>query len=43
MSALSRLAELHGIALEYHDVWGKPHVVAETTLRLLLAAASHYA
>ncbi|HWZ70594.1 MAG TPA: malto-oligosyltrehalose synthase [Casimicrobiaceae bacterium] len=38
MSALSRLAELHGIALEYHDVWGKLHDVAETTLRALLAA-----
>jgi (1->4)-alpha-D-glucan 1-alpha-D-glucosylmutase len=38
MSALSRLAEQHGIALEYHDVWGKPHAVAETTLRSLLAA-----
>ena len=38
MSALSRLAELHGIALEYHDVWGKLHTVAETTLRALLEA-----
>ena len=37
MSALSRLAELHGMALEYHDVWGKLHAVAETTLRALLA------
>src|ERR1700682_5022741 len=38
MSALSRLAELHGISLEYHDVRGKLHAVAETTLRALLAA-----
>ena len=38
MSALWRLAELHGIALEYHDVWGKLHTVAGTTLRALLAA-----
>src|SRR6202790_2012712 len=38
MSALSRLAELHGIALEYHDVRGKLHAVAETTLRALLVA-----
>src|ERR1700730_5592606 len=38
MSALSRLAELHGIALDYHDVRGKLHTVAETTLRALLAA-----
>jgi (1->4)-alpha-D-glucan 1-alpha-D-glucosylmutase len=38
MSALSRLAEFHGIALEYHDVWGTPHAVAEATLRSLLAA-----
>ncbi|TMH09624.1 MAG: hypothetical protein E6H68_18080, partial [Betaproteobacteria bacterium] len=38
MSALSRLAELHGIALEYHDVRGELHAVAETTLRALLAA-----
>src|SRR6202165_1951535 len=38
MSALSRLAELHGIALEYHDVRGQLHAVAETTLRALLVA-----
>ncbi|HVR94481.1 MAG TPA: 4-alpha-glucanotransferase, partial [Casimicrobiaceae bacterium] len=38
MSALSRLAEFHGISLEYHDVWGTPHAVAEATLRSLLAA-----
>ena len=38
MSALARLAEFHGIALDYHDVWGKPHAVAEATLRALLAA-----
>jgi len=38
MSPLSRLAEFHGIALEYHDVWGKLHTVAETTLRALLEA-----
>ena len=38
MSALSRLAEFHGIALEYHDVWGTPHAVAEATLRSLLVA-----
>ena len=38
MSALVRLAELHGIALEYHDVWGTPHPVAEGTSRAILAA-----
>ena len=38
MNALSRLAEIYGIALDYHDVWGKPHAVAESTLRALLAA-----
>jgi (1->4)-alpha-D-glucan 1-alpha-D-glucosylmutase len=38
MSALARLAERYGVALEYQDVWGKPHVVGEDTLRALLAA-----
>jgi (1->4)-alpha-D-glucan 1-alpha-D-glucosylmutase len=38
MSALSRLAELHGIALDFHDIWGAPHTVAEETLRTLLGA-----
>jgi (1->4)-alpha-D-glucan 1-alpha-D-glucosylmutase len=37
MSALARLAERYGIALEYHDIWGKPHPVTEETLRALLA------
>lgn len=38
MSGLARLAELHGIALDYHDVWGKRHEVGEATLRSLLSA-----
>ncbi len=38
MNTLARLAELHGIALDYHDVWGKRHAVGEATLRSLLSA-----
>ena len=37
-SALERLATAHGIALEYHDVWGKLHRVPERTQRALLGA-----
>jgi (1->4)-alpha-D-glucan 1-alpha-D-glucosylmutase len=36
--ALPRLAELHGIGLEYHDAWGNPRSTPEATLRALLAA-----
>jgi (1->4)-alpha-D-glucan 1-alpha-D-glucosylmutase len=36
--ALAQLAQLHGIALDYRDVWGNSHPIAHTTLRELLAA-----
>src|SRR5581483_7517815 len=35
---LTQLAQLHGIALEYRDVWGNSHPIAAETLRELLAA-----
>lgn len=35
---LERLAQAHGIALEYRDIWGALHRVPESTLRALLAA-----
>ncbi len=34
--ALLRLAQAHGIAPSYLDVWGKQHRVSERTLRALL-------
>jgi len=37
---LAALAERHGIALGYHDVWGGWHETSEPTLRALLAAMS---
>jgi len=36
--ALARLAALHGIALDYCDIWGNVHAVPAGTLRALLAA-----
>src|SRR5207248_1363254 len=36
--ALLRLAQVHGIAPSYADVWGKEHRVPEHTLRTLLSA-----
>jgi len=36
--ACARLAELHGIALDYHDIRGRRHRVSERTVRALLAA-----
>ncbi len=35
---LARLTELCGIQPVYHDVWGRSHVVSDTTRRALLAA-----
>lgn len=35
---LERLAALHGIALEYHDIWGKTHRASDASLIALLAA-----
>ncbi|HVF64594.1 MAG TPA: 4-alpha-glucanotransferase, partial [Casimicrobiaceae bacterium] len=40
MNALHRLAQAHGIALRYHDVFGDEHDASEETLRSLLAAMS---
>ena len=37
-AALDRLASRHGIALEYHDIWGKLHRAPAATLVSLLAA-----
>src|SRR5437867_4447181 len=37
-AALSRLAALHGIALDYGDIWGNVHAVPAATLRGLLVA-----
>ncbi len=36
--SLQRLAAAHGIALEYHDIWGTLHRVEAPVLRALLAA-----
>ena len=36
--ALAQLAQLHGIALDYRDVWGNSHPMAHTTLRDILSA-----
>jgi (1->4)-alpha-D-glucan 1-alpha-D-glucosylmutase len=38
MNALSRLAQAHGIGLQYHDIWGTLHDVTPDTLRSLLCA-----
>ncbi len=39
MSAgFEQLARLHGIALEYHDIWGKLHHASDATIRALLSA-----
>ncbi len=38
IEALERLANLHGIARDYHDVWGNRHQVSDATLRALLKA-----
>jgi (1->4)-alpha-D-glucan 1-alpha-D-glucosylmutase len=35
---LAELATRHGIALEYHDIWGKLHRVPDASLAALLAA-----
>ena len=35
---LRELARLHGIACEYHDIWGALHRVGDATLRALLSA-----
>jgi 4-alpha-glucanotransferase len=37
-AALRRLAIAHGIAPEYHDIWGARHCVQDDVLRALLAA-----
>ena len=37
-AALDQLASQHGIALEYHDIWGKVHRASAATLGSLLAA-----
>ncbi|MBI4293048.1 MAG: malto-oligosyltrehalose synthase [Betaproteobacteria bacterium] len=37
-AALERLASLHGIALEYHDIWGKLHRASSATLVSILGA-----
>ncbi|HYT97282.1 MAG TPA: 4-alpha-glucanotransferase, partial [Casimicrobiaceae bacterium] len=36
-AALHRLAELHGIAGDYHDIWGAHHHLSDDTLRALLS------
>jgi (1->4)-alpha-D-glucan 1-alpha-D-glucosylmutase len=36
--ALARLAARHGIALEYHDIWGRLHRVPDASLVALLGA-----
>ena len=36
--SLQRLAAAHGIAPEYHDIWGHVHRVEDDTLRALLGA-----
>ena len=38
MTALTELAEAHGIGLRYHDIWGALHDVSDDALRTLLAA-----
>ena len=35
---LRELARIHGIASEYHDIWGTLHRVGDATLRALLSA-----
>ena len=35
---LDRLCEAYGIALSYHDIWGKEHATPESTKRALLDA-----
>ncbi|HEX4882529.1 MAG TPA: 4-alpha-glucanotransferase, partial [Casimicrobiaceae bacterium] len=35
---LHRLAQAHGIALDYHDIWGRLHRVDDEALRMLLGA-----
>jgi len=35
---LAELAALHGIGLEYHDIWGKAHRATDATLVALLGA-----
>lgn len=37
-SALERLAERYGIALDYYDIWGERHHASAATLSALLAA-----
>ena len=34
---LHRLAELYGIAREYHDIWGALHRISDDSLRALLS------
>jgi len=36
-AALERRAARYGIALHYHDIWGKPHAASDATLTALLA------
>ncbi len=36
--ALARLAARYGVALEYHDIWGKQHRVTDASLVALLGA-----
>ncbi len=38
MAELAQLARAHGIAPEYHDIWGKLHRASDETLRALLEA-----
>ena len=38
MTPLAELAQAHGIALRFHDIWGNEHEVEDATLRALLAS-----
>jgi (1->4)-alpha-D-glucan 1-alpha-D-glucosylmutase len=38
MNVLRQLAQIHGIDLNYHDIWGTHHDASEATLRALLVA-----
>jgi len=38
VTPLAELAQAHGIALRFHDIWGNEHEVEDATLRALLAS-----
>ncbi|MGH8697067.1 MAG: 4-alpha-glucanotransferase, partial [Burkholderiales bacterium] len=42
-SPLAALAERHGVALEYHDIWGKAHRASAASLTAILAAMGVHA